>query len=141
MSHYGNTKRPSKLLNQLGLGDATLLQLAFLEDSDPGLSMGESPIGTTKSKKNVGDDVSVDRPTGGQPYNACPDDHLPSGNRGRLQRKVRSSRCKRNESLTRASASPAKTCQAGRHETCKATSEERMSSAIMHTQRPAWQIS
>ena len=48
VSHYGNTNRPSMLLNQLGLGGATLLQLAFLEDSDPDLSMGESPIGTAK---------------------------------------------------------------------------------------------
>ena len=32
---YGNTKRPSMYFNSLGLGRATLMQLAFLEESDP----------------------------------------------------------------------------------------------------------
>ena len=33
---------------QLGLGSATLLQLAFLGEKRPAFPMGEIPIGTTK---------------------------------------------------------------------------------------------
>ena len=43
---YGHTKKSSMHFNyELGLGNATLLQLAFLEESDPNFSWEKFPLG------------------------------------------------------------------------------------------------
>ena len=55
MSEFGGVWKHEKtqhaLFNYLGLGSATLLQLAFLWGKRPEFPMGEIPIGTTKCTK------------------------------------------------------------------------------------------
>ena len=48
---YGNTKIPSMHFNYLGLGSATLLQLAFLGESDPNFPWETFTLGQQSVKK------------------------------------------------------------------------------------------
>ena len=49
--HYGNMKRPSNHFNWLGLGSATLLQLACLGESDPNFPIEKFPLGQQNVKR------------------------------------------------------------------------------------------
>ena len=50
---YGNKKRPSMHVNELLLGSVTLLQLAFLGESDPNFPWDKFPLGQQSVKKNL----------------------------------------------------------------------------------------
>ena len=50
---YGNTERPSIDFIWLGLGGATVLQLAFLGEGDPNFPWEKFPLGQQSVKKEL----------------------------------------------------------------------------------------